>query len=256
MAVGGKGCGKSTLFNNLVERPIITTKGQCEIDVYMLNLDGLGASQNIVFIDTPGFGASMDDEMLQNSIVDYIREQFDLFIEEESKIKRNPKYEDTRVHCLLYFIPATGNGMKQRDIVFLKKVSGLVNVIPIISKGDALCEDEKKEMQSLVNSQLSYYGIPIFDLENSEYLPPTSNDLNINTERPFVTICTNEYDTMISIRRHAAGHVEIDDAKNSYLSALREILLGRHMEMLMETTANDLYEKYRTEALESAINQK
>lgn len=68
MAVGERGCGKSSLFNNLVARPIITTRGQGEIDVYMLNLDGLGASQNIVFIDTPGFGATMDDEMLRTRL--------------------------------------------------------------------------------------------------------------------------------------------------------------------------------------------
>lgn len=128
----------------------------------MLNLDGIGVPRNIVFIDTPGFGSTMNDEAIQDSIVEYIREQFDLYIEEEAKIRRDPKYEDTRVHCLLYLIPATGNGLKLRDVVFLKKVAPYVNIVPVISRGDVLSEEGKCRLRELVNEQPCHYFLFFF----------------------------------------------------------------------------------------------
>lgn len=40
----------------------------------------------------------------------YLENQFSKILEEEIRIKRNPKYVDTRVHVALYFIRATGKG--------------------------------------------------------------------------------------------------------------------------------------------------
>lgn len=256
MAAGGKGSGKSSFFNNLVSRPIITEKCQCDIDVYMLNLDGLGTSQNIVFIDTPGFGSTLNDDHIQSSIIDYIREQFDAFIEEESKIRRNPKYEDTRVHCLLYFIPATGSGLKMRDILFLRRACKLVNVIPIISKADALTADEAKAIKAQVTEQLKSHEIEVFNFSNEEYSLPAELTTTLNTAMPFTLICSNNLVNNTKTRKHPAGDIDVDDVHYSSLSSLREILLGSHLEMLIETTANDLYERYRVDALETAINQK
>lgn len=256
MAVGGKGSGKSSFFNNLVSRLIIKNKKQSEIDLYMLNLDGLGASQNIVFIDTPGFGKTLNDDHIQTSISEYIKEQFDLFIEEESKIRRNSKYEDTRIHCLVYFIPATGNGLKVRDIAFLKKVTGLVNIIPVISKADALTTKEAKAMMELINEQLKINGIEVFNFEHEDYVRLSENNQSISDKIPFTLICADNFSGSSKVRRHPGGDIEVDDANNSSLPILREFLLGSHLEILIETTANEIYEKYRADVLESAINQK
>jgi len=38
-----------------------------------------------------------------------IRRQYDNILAEESRIKRNPQFRDSRVHALLYFIPPTGH---------------------------------------------------------------------------------------------------------------------------------------------------
>ena len=42
-------------------------------------------------------------------ILAYIESQFDDVLAQESMIKRNPKFQDNRVHCCLYFIPPTGH---------------------------------------------------------------------------------------------------------------------------------------------------
>lgn len=39
----------------------------------------------------------------------YLERQYDDILAEESRIKRNPRFRDNRVHALLYFIPPTGH---------------------------------------------------------------------------------------------------------------------------------------------------
>ena len=42
-------------------------------------------------------------------ISSYLERQYDDILAEESRIKRNPRFRDNRVHALLYFIPPTGH---------------------------------------------------------------------------------------------------------------------------------------------------
>lgn len=42
-------------------------------------------------------------------IVGYLERQYDDILAEESRIKRNPRFRDNRVHTILYFIPPTGH---------------------------------------------------------------------------------------------------------------------------------------------------
>ena len=42
-------------------------------------------------------------------IVGYLERQYDDILAEESRIKRNPRFRDNRIHALLYFIPPTGH---------------------------------------------------------------------------------------------------------------------------------------------------
>lgn len=109
-----------------------------------LEEDGVRIALTIV--DTPGFGDNIDNEFayvphtyLKSSfnreffpprlppvsltsswrtiigeyrfqeIVGYLERQYDDILAEESRIKRNPRFRDNRVHALLYFIPPTGH---------------------------------------------------------------------------------------------------------------------------------------------------
>jgi cell division control protein 11 len=46
-----------------------------------------------------------------SEIVGYLERQFDHILAEESRIKRNPRFRDNRVHAMLYFITPTGHGL-------------------------------------------------------------------------------------------------------------------------------------------------
>lgn len=45
-----------------------------------------------------------------SEIVGYLERQYDDILAEESRIKRNPRFRDNRVHVMLYFITPTGHG--------------------------------------------------------------------------------------------------------------------------------------------------
>lgn len=252
MISGAQGSGRSTLFNNLLRRPIVVGKSTSEIDIYVIGREDDRNSKQITYIETPGFGITNNEEALYDSIVEYIKEQLDSYIEEESKIRRNPRYEDTRVQCLLYTIPATGNGLKPRDIAFLIKVSSLVNIIPVITKSDALSINELQNLKELLLEQFKQYNIDVFQgySENED-----AGDSIFKNTMPFAVICADECIDTGRYREHIAGPIEIESGESSDLQVLRNVLLKTHTDLLIDTTAIDIYEKYRSEVLESVINQ-
>lgn len=253
MVAGPKESGKTAFLNSLIDKEAIEQKPISEIEVYLLNLEYEDLPQKLSLIDTPSFGDSLNDKYLLDLIVNYIKEQYDLYISEETKVRRNPDFEDTRVHALLYFIPSTGNGLKQRDIVFLKEICELVNVIPVISKAEGLIESEIQILKDKIKSQMEYYNIKLFDFENKVYLPQHIIDQRLNEQLPFLIVCPDQLEQLQRIRVHPCGVVEIDNPNNSDFLLLKEVLVDSHMSSLVETTSNELYESYRIEALERII---
>lgn len=61
-------------------------------------------------IATPHGRAITDNACSFAKIVGYLEEQHDDHLAEESRIKRNPRFRDNRVHAMLYFITPTGHG--------------------------------------------------------------------------------------------------------------------------------------------------
>lgn len=45
-----------------------------------------------------------------NEILGFMEKQYDDILAMESRIKRNPRFRDNRVHVMLYFITPTGHG--------------------------------------------------------------------------------------------------------------------------------------------------
>ena len=74
-----------------------------------VELEEDGVRIALTIVDTPGFGDNIDNEFAFQEIVGYLERQYDDILAEESRIKRNPRFRDNRVHALLYFIPPTGH---------------------------------------------------------------------------------------------------------------------------------------------------
>ena len=63
---------------------------------------------------------------------------------------RDRYIQDTRIHCCLYFINPTGHGLRPIDVIVMKKLSEVVNVVPVIAKADCLTSDEREAFKAKV----------------------------------------------------------------------------------------------------------
>lgn len=143
---------------------------------YSMELEQDGIKISITVIDVPNFGNSLDRSGEHASVLKYLEEQMDQVLNEESRIKRNPKFIDTRVHALLYFIEPTGKGLREPDITFIRHVGKRVNVIPLLAKADAFAGvEELARVKRLVQADMERFGLPVFRFpydpdEDEEYV--------------------------------------------------------------------------------------
>ena len=68
-----------------------------------------------------GFGDAVNNSECWNPVIKYVEDQFDQFLDAESKVERIPM-RDSRVHVCLYFIAPTGHCLKPLDIEFMKRI--------------------------------------------------------------------------------------------------------------------------------------
>lgn len=65
---------------------------------------------------------------------------------------RDRYIQDTRIHCCLYFINPTGHALRPIDVIVMKKLSEVVNVVPVIAKSDSLTLEEREKFKFKVGS--------------------------------------------------------------------------------------------------------
>lgn len=116
----------------------------------------------------PGFGDSLDNSPSFEIVSDYIRHQYDEILLEESRVRRNPRFKDGRVHCCLYLINPTGHGLKEIDVEFMRQLGSLVNIIPVISKSDSLTREELKLNKKLIMEDIDRWNLPIYNFPFDE----------------------------------------------------------------------------------------
>lgn len=166
-------------------------------------------------------------------IVHYLERQYDDILSEESRIKRNPRFRDNRVHACLYFITPTGHGLRELDIELMKRLSPRVNVIPVIGKADSLTPEELAETKKLIMEDIDYHKIQIYDFpydieEDDEETVEESAELR--GLLPFAIVGSEDIveieGKMCRARCYLWGHVKVDDPRHSDFLPLRSALLG------------------------------
>ena len=254
MFAGYRGTGKSSFLNTLFDQEIISGQRENEkgsLNLYVLDINCEGIRKNVTVIDGPGFGYHIDDTRTHQNIENYIRSQFDAFLAEETKIRRNPHFEDNRVHVLLYFLSPNLQGLSQNDIVFLKSVDSLVNVIPVVGKADALTMEELEELRKNVMQQIHENNISIFDFEKDTSDKNLLINSEINKKVPFAVINaeTVGIEQTFKGRKMQWGLINTNDPNHCDFRLIKEILLSNYMDVLVEKTALELYENYRARVL-------
>ncbi|KAG5357808.1 Cell division control protein 11 [Yarrowia sp. B02] len=266
MLCGASGSGKSTFINSLCNKTIFPAGGAqvapelqdqdsgFHIQETKTEFEEDGTVIKLNVVEGPGFGENVDNTACCQTLIDYLETQFDDILREETRVKRNPKFLDNRVHAVLYFITPTSHGLQECDIQTMQALATRANVIPVISKADTLTADELHLNKRLIMEDIREYKIPIY------FFPYTGDDdetieenMMLREMTPFAVVSSNtEYKIdgrTCRARQYPWGLVEVDDASHSDFAQLRNVLFGSHMHDLKEITHDYFYEKYRTKKL-------
>ena len=267
MLVGQSGVGKSTFANTLVEaqlvppRPTQPSAAQMEktmaVTPYSCELEEDGLKINLTVIDTPGFGDNIDNDQCSAELLQYVEKQYDEVLLEETRIKRNPKFFDSRIDVCLYFIGPSGHGLRELDVDFMKRLCKRVNIIPVVAKSDSLLPDELRRFKQRVRDDLQMHKITYFQFPDD----PREEDHEVLADNsalrqmiPFAIIGAEDTFSVsgkdVRGREYAWGVVDVDNPAHCEFSRLRYLLFNSHLQDLKDLTIDVLYEDYRTEKLQ------
>ncbi|RWQ96089.1 putative septin AspA [Paecilomyces variotii] len=272
MVCGASGTGRTTFVNTLCGKKVLEHKDADDaanahieegvrIKPVTVELDEEGTRISLTIVDTPGFGDQIDNEESFSEIVGYLERQYDDILAEESRIKRNPRFRDNRVHALLYFITPTGHGLRELDIELMKRLSPRVNVIPVIGKADSLTPAELAESKKLVMEDIEHYRIPVYnfpyDIEEDDE-DTVEENAELRGLMPFAIVGSEDIleigGKKVRARQYPWGVVEVENPRHSDFLAIRSALLHSHLADLKEITHDFLYENYRTEKLSKSVD--
>lgn len=264
MVVGKSGLGKSTLVNTLFSLNLTRSSGRhsaaeaiektTEIKVSSHVLIENNVRLNVNVIDTPGFGDQINNDKCWEPLVKYIKEQHLQYLRKELTAQRERFIVDTRVHCILYFISPHEKKLSDLDVIVLKKLSEISNVVPIIAKSDALTLDERNELKKSLQTSFIAHNFNIYPYD-SEDLYEDERQLNedIKLLIPFA-IVGSEKEIVINGetvrgRKTRWGAINVEDVSQCEFVFLRDFLTRTHLQDLIETTSLVHYESFRSKQL-------
>ncbi|XP_059804637.1 neuronal-specific septin-3-like isoform X2 [Hypanus sabinus] len=263
MVVGQSGLGKSTLINTLfkskVSRKSIEGNEEripqtVEMKSISHDIEEKGVRMKLTVIDTPGFGDQINNENCWQPITEFINDQYEMYLKEELTVDRKKRIPDTRVHCCIYFIAPTGHSLRTLDIEFMRRLSKVVNIVPVIAKADTLTLEERDLFKDKIKSDLQKNDIDVypqkqFDEDAEDRL---LND-KIREMVPFAVVGSNlEYQVngrRILGRKTKWGTIEVENTSHCEFAYLRDLLIRTHMQNLKDVTSTIHYEAYRVQRL-------
>ncbi|KAF7988551.1 hypothetical protein HCN44_001124 [Aphidius gifuensis] len=258
LCIGETGLGKSTLIDSLFNTTFDSTPSPHNLPTDSIKCETYQLQENNVnlklkIVDTVGYGDQINKINSSKSIVDFIDEQFNNYLQEELKVDRSMStYDDTRIHACLYFICPTGHGLKALDILCMKKIHKKVNIIPIIAKADTISKIELQDFKNkiiseLESSDINIYKFPIDDDNIADV------NMEMNKHVPFAVVGSNDLskigNKMARSRKYPWGTIQIENEKHCDFVKLREMLIRINMQDMIEKTNQQHYELYRMEYL-------
>uniref|UniRef100_A0AAQ4NUI5 Zgc:63587 n=1 Tax=Gasterosteus aculeatus aculeatus TaxID=481459 RepID=A0AAQ4NUI5_GASAC len=177
MVAGESGLGKSTLINSLFltdlypERYIPGAAEKIErtvqIEASTVEIEERGVKLRLTVVDTPGYGDAINSQDCFKTIIQYIDNQFERYLHDESGLNRR-HIVDNRVHCCFYFISPFGHGLKPLDVEFMKAIHSKVNIVPVIAKADTLTLKERDRLKRRILDEIAEQGIRIYQLPDAD----------------------------------------------------------------------------------------
>lgn len=234
LLVGANYLGKTSFISTITKKETESLEEFSEHDTVISGVP-------IHFIECRGYGSTSDTANRFARIEAFIRERSKKFLVEETKVVRDPDFEDSRVHLVILFASVTHRGVKAYDLSLLSLLHKKANVLVILPKSDYHTEEEIKEIRDKVKSQLQEIKIDLFSLHE---LPQENTPAAIVTAQP----PTDREQSLYTHRETPSGNITIEDVKHSEISTLMSALLAARLD-LIHTTDTHFYEKYRAAML-------
>lgn len=159
MVVGPTGSGKTTFLMTLFKRYVddvnaIITYNSMDFNnrtTKTVRMERIGAFKlhseavdcEISLYDSVGFGDSINNDEAINYVRDYLARAHEEWLSFNGNCvkEKDRNKKDNRVHCLFYFIAP--HRVKDIDAEFLKQLSGLAPIVPVIAKADIMTVVER-----------------------------------------------------------------------------------------------------------------
>ncbi|QSL66335.1 hypothetical protein MERGE_000713 [Pneumocystis wakefieldiae] len=243
MCVGQTGLGNKGRLN--AEEPIRQTTEIHSVS-HVLEENGVNLKLNIV--DTPGYGDLINNERCWDPIIKYIKDQHSSYLKKELTAQRDRYIQDTRVHCCLFFIQPSGHSLKPIDIIVLKKLANVVNVVPVIAKSDSLTLDERTAFKKRIREELSFHCIRTYPYDNEE---SSDEERALNSQiKNIIPFCIVGSEKTIAVDgKIVRGRQNLENENHCEFVYLRNFLARTHLQDLIETTAQIHYENFRSRQL-------
>jgi len=268
MVIGESGLGKSTLVDSLfltslysdrqVPNATDRIKRTVSLTTSTVEIEEKGVKLKLTVVDTPGIGDAVDTSRSWDPIVNYINEQYEAYLKDESGLNRR-NICDNRVHCCLYFVNAAGHGLKPLDIAIMKDLHDKVNIVPVIAKADTLTKKEVKELKERILREIQSNEIQIYQFPEADEEEDDEEFIRVNKELkasvPFAVVGSNTvYDISgkkVRGRIYPWGVVDIENPVHCDFTMLRNMLIRTHMQDLKDVTQDIHYENFRAKKLQS-----
>uniref|UniRef100_A0A8C6SYB2 Septin 9b n=1 Tax=Neogobius melanostomus TaxID=47308 RepID=A0A8C6SYB2_9GOBI len=252
MVVGQSGLGKSTLMNTLFKSKVSRRSVQpdpeeripktVEIKSISHDIEEKGVRMKLTVIDTPGFGDQINNENCWQPIMKFINDQYEAYLQEEINIDRKKRIPDSRVHCCIYFIPPTGHCLRPLDVEFMRRLSKVVNIVPVIAKADTLTLEERDFFKQTIREGLRANGIDVYPQKEFD---EDAEDRLINDKiREMIPFAVR-----ILGRKTKWGTIEVENIAHCEFAYLRDLLIRTHMQNIKDITGSIHYEIYRVRRL-------
>ncbi|CAF4037718.1 unnamed protein product [Adineta steineri] len=258
LCVGETACGKSSLLDSLFNTRLDSTPSTHDNTRVFLRKNTYDLFEReirlkLTVVETAGFGDQINKDDSFKIIGDFIDEQFQYYLDEELKIKRNlSNYHDTRIHVCLYFINPTGHSLKALDILTMKHLDNKVNILPIIAKSDTISKNELQRFKQNILNELNTAGIKIYRFPTDDETLAEENS-KTNNLLPLAIIGSNETvkvgNQYVRARQYPWGVVQVENENHCDFKKLRDSLIEKNMLDLIETTHSKHYEIFRRNRL-------
>ncbi|NXE71352.1 SEP12 protein, partial [Calcarius ornatus] len=144
--------------------------------------------------------------------------------------------------------------LRPLDLEFMRRLSKIVNVVPVIAKADTLTLEERAEFKQRIQEDLKTHAISVYPQEDFDQ-DPEDRALNnrIREKIPFAVVGADQEHQVngkrVLGRKTKWGIIEVENPAHCEFPLLQDLLIRSHLQDLKDITHNVHYESYRVRRL-------